>query len=103
MAMALRYVALTDSAGVKVLMHTGAAAATTFAAPVSVFTQTKNFNVVGGNLVAIGDVDGDGRLDIVVSNGVSFPMQGGVATTHPGVLLQSASTPGTFRILQDLP
>ena len=204
-------VALTDSVGVKVLMHSGAASAssTTFAAPVSVFTQTLNANVVGGNVIAIGDVDGDGlndlvitdpgptggmsttvnvliqnpaahgtfltpvgyaiatqdrpqsiqlrdlqgtgkldiviggqnfvtvllhdpanpgkflpaniypaaganeiaiadingdgKLDIVVSNGVTFPMQGGVATTHPGVLLQSTTTPGTFGALQDLP
>ncbi len=203
-------VALTDSVGVKVLMHTGAASSTTFAAPVSVFTQTQNFNVVGGNVIAIGDVDGDGlndlvitdpgptggmstavyiliqnpashgsfltpvgyaiatqdrpqsillrdlqgtgkldiviggqkfvtvllhdpanpgkflpanlyparrrqrrsrsptsmataNSDIVVSNGVTFPMQGGVATTHPGVLLQSTVTPGTFGALQDLP
>jgi hypothetical protein len=202
-------VALTDGVGVKVLMHSGAASGTTFAAPVAVFTQTQNFNVVGGNLIAIGDVDGDGlndlvitdpgptggmstavyiliqnpashgafltpvsygiatqdrpqsimlrdlqgsgkldiviggqkfvtvllhdpanagkflpasiypaaganqiavadingdgKLDIVVSNGVTFPMQGGVASTHPGVLLQSTTAPGTFGALQDLP
>ena len=202
-------VALTDGVGVKVLMHTGAASSTTFAAPVSVFTQTANANVAGGNIIAIGDVDGDGlndlvitdpgptggmstavyvltqnpashgtfaapvgyaiatqdrpqsiqlrdlqgsgkldiviggqkfvtvllhdpanpgkflpaniypapganeiaiadvngdgKLDIVVSNGVTFPMQGGVATTHPGVLLQSTTAPGTFGALQDLP
>ncbi|HMI74421.1 MAG TPA: VCBS repeat-containing protein [Steroidobacteraceae bacterium] len=202
-------VALTDNVGVKVLMHTGAASATTYAAPVTVFTQSPNFNVVGGNLIAIADVDGDGlndllitdpgpaggmspavyvllqdpanhgtflspvayaiatqdrpqsivvkdlegtgkidivigarrsvtvllhdpanpgkflpasiypaadadeiavsdingdgKLDIVVSNGVTYPMQGGVSTTHPGVLLQSAATPGTFGPLQDLP
>lgn len=202
-------VALTDNVGVKVLMHTGAASSTTFAAPVTVFTQTPNANVIGGNVIAIGDVDGDGlndlvitdpgptggmatavyvliqdpathgafltgvsyaiatqdrpqsialrdlmgsgkldiiiggqksvtvllhdpanpgkflpstvyaapganeiaiadidgdgKLDIVVSNGVTFPMQGGVATTHPGVLLQSTTTPGTFGALQDLP
>jgi hypothetical protein len=202
-------IALTDSVGVKVLMHSGAPSATTYAAPQSVFTQTINFNVVGGNIIAIADVNGDGlndlvitdpgatggmaptvnillqdpanhgsflpavsypiaaqdlpqsivvkdlqgsgkfdivigglnnvtvllhdpanvgqflpatiyatpganeiavadingdgKLDIVVSNGVSHSMQGGVATTEPGVLLQSATTPGTFGALQDLP
>src|SRR5271155_791045 len=44
-------VALTDSVGVKVLLHTGAASSTTFAAPVTVFTQSPNANVIGGNIV----------------------------------------------------
>jgi hypothetical protein len=204
-------VALTDNVGVKVLLHTGAASATTYAAPVDVFTQTANANVIGANVIAIADVNGDGandlvitdpgptggmaptvnilaqnparpgtflapvsypiaaqdlpqsvvvkdvdgdgrldiviggqrtitvllqnhapaapgtfmaasvypapgayeiavadingdgKLDIVVSNGVTNPVVKGVATTHPGVLLQSATSPGTFSALQDLP
>jgi hypothetical protein len=204
-------VALTDDVGVKVLLHTGAASATTYAAPVNVFTQTANANVIGANVIAIADVNGDrandlvitdpgptggmaptvnillqnpaslgtffapvgypiaaldlpqsivvmdvdgdgrpdiviggqqtvtvllqnhlpaapgtfmaatvytapgayeiavadingdGKPDIVVSNGVTNPIVNRVATTHPGVLLQSATSPGTFGALQDLP
>ncbi len=66
----------------------------TFAAPISLYSG-------GANWVALGDLNGDGVLD-VVSNRVTFPMQGGISTTHPGVLLQSATTPGTFGALQDL-
>ncbi len=55
------------------------------------------------NQVAVADVNGDGHLDIVVSNGVTNPTVGNVVTTHPGVLLQSATAAGTFGALQDMP
>jgi len=202
-------IALTDAVGVKVLMHTGAASASTYAPPLTLWTQTQNFNVVGANLIAIGDlngdklndlvitdpgptggaapivvvrlqdlenpggflppvtypiapqdlpqsivladlenqgsldiviggtqtvtvllhdpknagkflpatiypayganeiaigdVNGDHRPDIILSNGVTNPIVAGVVTTHPGVLLQSATVPGTFHAVQDLP
>jgi hypothetical protein len=85
-------VALTDDVGVKVLLHTGAASATTFAAPVNVFTQTANANVVGANLIAIVDVNGDGANDLIITD--PGPT-GGMAPTV-NVLLQNPASPGTF-------
>ncbi len=205
----LQDIALTDANGVKLLMNTSTGGTTSFASAVSIFTQTANANVQGGNIIAIGDVDGDllndlvitdpgptggmtptvnvliqdpanhgtflppvsypiamqdlpqsitlvdltgsgkldivigelntvtvllhdpanpgkflpasfyavtdansvsvadvdgdGRLDIVVSNGATAPTVDGVITAHPGVLLQSSTSPGTFGALQDLP
>jgi len=85
-------VALTDNVGVKVLLHTGAASATTFAAPVAVFTQTANADVIGANLIAIADVNGDGFNDLVITD----PGPSGGAAPTVSVLLQDATHPGQF-------
>ncbi len=85
-------VALTDSSGVKVLLHTGAASATTYAAPVSVFTQSANAYVSGANLIAIADVNGDGANDLVITD----PGPTGGMTPTVNILLQNKASPGTF-------
>src|SRR5882762_6455470 len=85
-------VALTDGVGVKVLLHTGAASSTTFAAPVDVFTQTANANVIGANIIAIADVDGDGANDLVITD--PGPTGGMAATVN--ILLQNPASPGAF-------
>jgi hypothetical protein len=84
-------VALTDSVGVKVLLHTGAAASLTYAAPVAVFTQSVNPGITGANLIAIADVNGDGLNDLVITD----PGPVGSPPTV-NILLQSKSAPGTF-------
>jgi hypothetical protein len=85
-------IALTDSVGVKVLMHTGAASATTFAAPVTVFTQSPNFNVAGANIIAIADVNGDGLNDLIITD----PGPTGGMSPAVYVLLQDPANHGTF-------
>src|ERR1700680_2265950 len=85
-------VALTDAVGVKVLLHTGAVSATTFAAPVTVFTQTLNADVIGANVIAIADVNGDGFNDLVITD----PGPTGGAAPTVSVLLQDATHPGQF-------
>jgi hypothetical protein len=85
-------VALTDAVGVKVLLHTGTASATTYAAPVSVFTQTPNLDVAGANIIAIADVNGDRLTDLVITD--PGPTGGGAPTVN--VLLQDAANFGSF-------
>jgi hypothetical protein len=85
-------IALTDAVGVKLLMHTGAAGTTTYAAPVSIFTQTADAGLTGANLIAIADVNGDGFNDLVITD--PGPRGGGAPTVS--VLLQDATHPGTF-------
>jgi hypothetical protein len=84
-------VALTDSVGVKVLLHTGAAGSVTYAAPVAVFTQSVNPGITGANLIAIADVNGDGLNDLVITD----PGPVGSPPTV-NILLQDAKNPGTF-------
>jgi hypothetical protein len=84
-------VALTDSVGVKVLLHTGPAASLTYAAPVAVFTQSVNPGITGANLIAIADVNGDGLNDLVITD----PGPVGSPPTV-NILLQNKSAPGTF-------
>jgi hypothetical protein len=85
-------VALTDAVGVKVLLHTGAASATTFAAPVSVYGATANPTVLGANVIAIADVNGDGLNDLVITD----PGQAGGNSASVAVLLQDATNKGQF-------
>jgi hypothetical protein len=84
-------IALTDSVGVKVLMHTGAAGSATYAAPLSVFTQSIDPGITGANLIAIADVNGDGLNDLVITD----PGPVGSPPTV-NILLQDASHHGTF-------
>ena len=85
-------VALTDANGVKLLLHTGTAAASTYAAPIPVFTQTANANLSGANVIAIADVNGDGYQDLIITD----PGPTGGAAPTVSVLLQIPSSPGTF-------
>ncbi len=85
-------IAVSDAVGVKLLMHTGAASATTYAAPVAIFTQTQNNAVQGANVVAIADVNGDGFNDLVITD----PGPSGGASPTVSILLQDATHPGQF-------
>jgi FG-GAP-like repeat/FG-GAP repeat len=84
-------IALTDSVGVKVLIHTGAASSVTYAAPVSVFTQSLDPGITGANVIAIADVNGDGLNDLIITD----PGPVGSPPTVD-VLLQDPAHKGTF-------
>jgi hypothetical protein len=85
-------VVLTDNVGVKLLLHTGAAGTTTYAAPVTVFTATANAGVIGANLIAIADVNGDGLNDLIITD----PGPSGGSAPTVSVLLQDPANHGQF-------
>lgn len=85
-------IALTDAVGVKLLMQNGATSSTPFAAPVTVFTQTPNANVAGANLIAIGDLTGDGANDLVITD----PGPTGCTAPVVAVLIHDPANPGQF-------
>ena len=85
-------VALTDATGVQLLMHTGAAASTTYAPAVTAFTQTANSHVAGANIIAIADVNGDGLNDLVITD----PGPTGGAAPTVNILLQDVAHHGQF-------
>jgi hypothetical protein len=65
------------------------------------FLPATFYTAAGAEQIAVADINGDGKPDIVTSTGVTHPIQGGVVTNNPGVLLQT--TTGVFGQLQDLP
>jgi hypothetical protein len=66
--------------------------ATTYAASVTVFTQSPNLNVAGANIIAIRDVDGDGLNDLVITD----PGPTGGMSPAVYVLLQDPANHGSF-------
>jgi hypothetical protein len=67
------------------------------------FLAASNYTVSNANEIAVADVNGDGLLDIIIGTGMTQSIVNGIYPNTPGVLLQSASSPGTFGALQNLP
>lgn len=91
-------VVLVDAVGVKVLLHDADPMQATFLAPVSVYTQTPNAYVMGGNIVAVGDLDGDGLTDLAIAD----PGPTGGAAPLLSVLRNDPAHPGQFLAPQNL-
>ncbi len=85
-----------DDSGVNVLLQDPSALGS-FA--VASYYTTPN----GAFQVAVADINDDGFPDIVTTNTAISPLISGTYTTQPGVLLQSATVPGTFAAIQNLP
>jgi hypothetical protein len=83
---------VTDASGVNVYLHSATATSASFQAPVTVFTQTPNQAFRAANYVAVADLDGDGRDDMVITD----PGPYGPTPPTINVLLQSQLTPGSF-------
>lgn len=88
-------IVIGSESGVTVLLQNASSpgtflAATSYAAP-------------NANEISVADANGDGLLDIVVPTGPAQSAENGIVPNAPGVLLQSASSPGTFGVLQALP
>jgi hypothetical protein len=67
------------------------------------YLAASNIAAEDANEIAVADVNGDGRPDIVIASGPTHAVVNGVTTANPGVLLQSATTAGTFAAPTDLP
>jgi len=67
------------------------------------FLPATSYPVQNANEIAVADVNGDGHPDIIVGTGPPQPAVNGMTPNVPGVLLQSATSPGTFGALQALP
>jgi hypothetical protein len=86
-------IVLGSNQGVTVLLHDPANPGK--------FLPASFYAAPGAEQIAVADINGDGKPDIIVSSGVTHTIQGGVVTNNPGVLLQT--TTGVFGPLQDLP
>jgi FG-GAP repeat len=67
------------------------------------FNAASNYATPDANEIAVADLNGDGKPDIVVGTGPAQTITKGVAPNVPGVLLRNGCLPGTFGASQVLP